>query len=392
MKNYTYSAKDKNGNTIKGNIDAEDERSAALSIRQSGLWPITIVVTKNSKQQSLQYAGSPIERYLIHPLYKGVSIVSLALFFRSMATFASSGMSVSESLRHLGQRTKGKLGKIIRDAQKRVETGGKFSDELSRHPYIFNMMILSLVKAGESFGKMDVMLDKIASALEYEISIRRLISKVSFYPIIVFLMIIIIPHIPNLFLEGGVSFINSLWASVRLWLPYVFIVFIILKLLFQFDSVRYLWDLIKINIPFFGKVAHKLALSRFSKIMAITYNAGLNMSDCVKISGESSGNMAINKALKKAIVSLQSGRGVVESLTRTKVLNPMVMDMLATGEKTGVYDNVLNTAAEHMESECDNAIQAMSVMLFVSLILIAGFFVIRIVINFYTQYYQYIGQ
>ena len=376
MPMFTYKAKDKAGNTITGTIDAVDERTAAAQIREMGHFPMDIRrVRSASSVHKANEAGSAFARYLIFPLWTGVNIRSLAAFFRQMAILLGSGMSMSEALRSAGSRTKGRLGRIIIEANEAVMRGELLSDSLARHPRIFNNMIISLLRAGEAGGLLVQMVDSIASYLEYELSIRREMSKVMFYPFVILFFIVVMPHVPTLILVGGHAFLVELWSSLKTQLPVFIAIIITLKLLFQFEFVRLLWDFVKIVPPVIGTAARKIAMSRFSRALALLYSAGLTVSEAVQVASEACANIYIARKIQYSIPALREGQGIVESLEKTGIVMPMVLDMLVMGEKTGNLDSMLQKTADYMDEEVDVTIHKLSIVLFVLSILIAGLIV-----------------
>jgi len=158
---------------------------------------------------------------------------------------------------------------------------------------------------------------------------------------------------------------------------------IVLKLLLQFDSARIIWDSVKTIPPVIGTAARKVAMSRFSKALAVLHSAGLPLAQCVAISADASANLAIARGIKRAIPAIQSGEGLTESLAKTGCVSPMVLDMLATGERTGSMTTVLDKVAEYMDGEVDATLHKMGIALFVLCILVAGAIVLMMAASSY---------
>ncbi|MGB9619912.1 MAG: type II secretion system F family protein, partial [Armatimonadota bacterium] len=284
-------------------------------------------------------AGSIFVRYFVYPLWTGVSIKALALFYRQLATILGSGMSISEALRSLGSRTRGRLGAIIREVLDTIQQGGTLSQTLERHPRVFSRLQLSLVRVGESSGLMEAMADRIASYLEYEISVRQMIAKSMIYPIVVLAMAFSIqvglPNVKVAVDQGMPAFLKVVLPTVWRQLGPLLAIVVILKLIFQFETPRLIWDAIKIQPPIIGGTARKIAMSRFCRALAVLYSAGVTLSEAVSISADACANLFIGRAIKPSVAAIQAGRGLTESLTLTGAVSPTVLDMLATGERTG---------------------------------------------------------
>lgn len=386
MPTYAYKAKSRCGETVTGSVEADSENHAAGKIREMGALPMDIRQIGAGAEVSNGPAGSAFARYLVYPIWTGVNIRALLFFFRQMATLLAAGMSLSEALGSVSTRQRGRLGRIIREMRDAVVHGGRLSEVMARYPRVFSPLQLSLVQVGESGGLIEQMMDRIASYLEYEISVRRMISKVMFYPILILLAIVFIPHLPALVLGSGKAFLHEIWAADRKLFWFMVIAVIAAKLLFQFGPVRLVWDVVKVVPPVIGTVARKIAMSRFSKALAILYSAGLPIAQAVSVAADACANLYISRSIKSAVPAIQAGEGLTASLARTGCILPMVMDMLATGEKTGSMDAVLNKVATYMDEEADATIHKLGIALFVLMILVAGGIVLYMLVGSYSEY------
>lgn len=381
------------GETVVGVVEALDERTAAASVREMGHLPMEIRPAKGvtKAKPAAAEAGNVIERYLISPLWTGVNIKMLALFYRQLATLLASGMGISEALASIGRRQRGRLGIIVHEMRQNVIAGGRLSDTMSRYPRIFSRLQLALIRAGESGGLLEQMIDRIASYLEYELSIRKLIMKATAYPIVTLVLALVVcicvPHISVLVNDGLSPFFVLVWPQFRLWIFMLIGLVIVMKLVFQFSFVRLIWDAIKVQPPVVGSTARQIAMSRFSRALAVLYAAGMSFSESVDIASDACANLHIGRRMKYAIPAIQSGEGLTESLAKTRAVSPMVLDMLEVGEKSGSSDAALQKVADYMDEEVDASIHKLGIALFVIMIMAAGVVVGYIVVDFWQKYY-----
>jgi type IV pilus assembly protein PilC len=398
MPTFSYKAKDKAGNTVTGAVEAVDERAAAGTVREMGHLPMEIRQARAPRAGAGSEippqhgeAGNAFARYLIYPIWTGVSIKMLALFYRQLATMLAAGLSLSEALRSQENRTRGRLGVIIAEMRANVSNGGRFSDTMSRYPKVFSRLQIALIRAGEGGGLLDSMVDRIASYLEYEMKVRALIAKALVYPIAILILALLawvcVPSLDKLVNGGFAPFWAEIWPRLRVWVVGAIVLVVALKLIFQFHTPRLIFDAVKVNIPIVGGNAHKIAMSRFSRALAVLYAAGMSLAESVDIAADASGNLFVGRAVKYAVPALQSGQGLTESLTRTRVVSPMVLDMLAVGERSGSTDAVLEKVAEYMDDEIDASIHKLGIALFILMLLIAGGIVGYIVITFWMKLY-----
>ena len=388
---YDYKAKDRAGNTVTGSVSAVDDHEAANMVREMGHLPMDIRQARGVVQpQTDGEAGSAFARHLIYPLWTGVNIKMLALFYRQLATMLSAGLSLSEALRSQENRTRGRLGVIIAEMRENVSNGGPMSATMSRYPKVFSRLQIALVRAGESGGLLEGMVERIATYLEYEMKIRALIAKALIYPVLIlvfaWLVSTCLPFISLLIFKGFMPFIAIVGPSLLRGILRIVIIIVIVKLIFQFYTPRLVWDCVKSSIPIIGGNARKIAMSRFSRALAVLSAAGVSVAQGVDIAADAAGNLYLGRAIKCAIPALQTGQGLTESLTRTRAVSPMVLDMLSVGERSGSTDAVLEKVADYMEDEVDASIHKIGIALFFLMILIAGGIVLMIVLNFYMGY------
>ncbi|MCE5314578.1 MAG: type II secretion system F family protein [Armatimonadota bacterium] len=370
---YSYKVKDSAGRTRTGTLEAENERQAAAMIREAGGFPMDIRLASGAQPQTSDgSAGSPVARYLIHPFWTGVSLRGLMFFFRQLATMLAAGMSLSEALRNISERMHGSLGRIVRAAHARVQSGGKLSDEMIRHPRVFAPLQVSLIRAGEQSGLLEPMADRIASHIEFEINIRRRIITATLYPMLILLFMFLFPALIALVTDGVQAAAWIVWGQFQMFGIPILIILIVCKFLFQFNQVRLVWDVVKIQPPVLGTMARKIAMSRFSRSLALMYSSGVPIGQSVSISADACANIAISRSIKRVIPAINDGQPLTESLQKTGMMLPVVLDMLDVGEKTGGYDVTLQKVAEYMDDEVNTTLRKLPIVLFVLMMLLAG--------------------
>lgn len=372
MPYFTYAARDGEGNTVNGCLEALDERDAASQIRGQGMFPSRIQQTKAPVQM---VRGIGFWRRLISPLYTGINIRTLLYTFRQLATMIKAGMTLRESLDTMSRRSRGMMSIILRDCCHAVEGGRTMSSVLDQYPRVFPPLVISLIRAGERGGLMEEMLEQIVSHLEYELLVRREIVGAMFYPSMVLVAAIVIPHAPIWVTYNFTAFAKAIWQSVGGWLPYAVGLLVVFKLMASFEWYRRLWDRIKLWPPILGTTARKIALSRFSRSMAALFRAGVPISETIEVAADSSGNAFLAQRIKFALPAIRSGASMTETLSRTGVLTREVQDMLHTGEVTGSLDNTLDKVSEYMDNETRVTLQRVAILLFITMLVMAGIFV-----------------
>ena len=387
MPAFTYRAKDASGITVTGTVNADDSRAAAGKIRDMGYFPLD-VKPQGKGQESEERTSSGFSL----PWQRGTSVRSLAVFFRQLATMLQAGMALSESLDSLGrQRGMGRLPEIAAYGAEHVRSGRQFSDLLELHPHIFSRMQIGLVRAGETGGMLEGMIDRIAGYLERELALRRKFAGITFYPkliaVFIILAVIFIPHVGEIVDRGWPVVFFLLRSRVLLVVVFLVMLWAGIKLLLALPPVRLVWDQVKISFPVLGSAMRKLAMSRFAMTLSVTYAAGIPLGQAVELSSDAMGNEVLRQSVLRSVPELRAGGQLSEAFKRTGGMPDLVLGMVATGERTGSLDTVLDKVSEYYNSEAEATIEKSGYLLFVLLILALGAVVGLYYIGFFTRHY-----
>lgn len=380
---FTYKAKDKSGKIIEGQVQAPDQRAAVAELQGMGYFIISVSEVSDNTGGDRANPLSQALNWLVNPLFAGASIDELAIFYRQFATMIKAGLTVVQSLNSL--RTRGisaRLMKVADESLVEVQSGGKLSDALAKYPWIFTPLQLHIIRAGELFGGLDRMLERLADYMESERRLRQKIRMATLYPKILILAAVFIPQVPALVL-GSASIITIISGPIKIVLLLLGI-WALHKILCQIPQYKFMIDTIILSLPKFGKMSKMFALSKFYRAFASLYAAGVAPHDAIKYSAETTGNAYLSAQLEKAIPMVKEGRSISDALTYTGVLPVMAVDMLAVGVQTGNVDQMLDKAAEYTESEAEVAVHQVITILPVLLILAIGIYVGLIVIGFYV--------
>jgi len=380
MPNFQYKAYDKKGQLKTGLIEAANKEEASELLKNLNL-TVTFLEEKVTHRFEI-----PIT------IGKKVSSKELVFFSRQLATMIKSGLTIIQSLRILEEQTanqefKKMLTKIADD----VETGISLSQALSRYPKTFNKVYVSMVKSGESSGRLEEALSVLADQLENNYKTISKIRSAMVYPSFILLLLIavailmivmVIPQLKSLFEESNLElpwttrlliyvsdFFRNYW-----WV----VILIVLIIIFGFYSWinskegRKKWDRIKLKIPIFGKLFQKIYLSRFTRNLGTLINSGLPILRALEISSEVIGNTLYEESINKAMKKVEAGSGLGKTLKRDENFPIMVAQMIEVGEKTGKIDDILIRLAEFFESEIDSTVKSISSLLEPILMVLMG--------------------
>ncbi len=409
MAAYYYLARTRQGKRVKGTVEAENAAAAASQLRPRGLVVISI---KKSGFSTFVRQASLTWLKILQPRVKNKDVI---VFTRQFATLISTGIPIVQALGILIEQTPNTtLKNIINEVKKDLEAGMELSTALTKHPRIFAPVFTNMIKAGEMGGILEAILTRLASYLEYTDTITQRMKAALRYPVFVMFMaggltvaalFFILPEMKVLFAEAFQAELPALtqflldlsdFAKNRFYLLILIVVLLGIGYYLTKRSPRGadFLDRLKLKIPILGKLFHKIALSRFSRTLAILSNSGVPILDALDMTGKAAENRMVQKATEEAKNSLKEGETLAEPLRRSPVFPPMVVNMVAIGEETGALDDMLNKIADFYDQEVEAIVNSLASLIEPLLIVFLGATVGLIAVAMYLPYFsmfEYIG-
>jgi type IV pilus assembly protein PilC len=370
---FAYRVRTQEGRIVEGVMEADGEGAVAARLRQQGLVPIQI--SKESK------VGLKMEFQIKQPRVK---LKDIAVFSRQFATMINSGLSLLRTLIILSEQTENPtLAKAIGALRDDVERGSSLSAAMSKHPKIFTKLYVSMVKAGETGGQLDVVLVRVAESLEADYKLRQKVKSAMTYPVIVtgisvllvaVMLVFIVPTFAAMFEDLGgelplptkILVIASNQAKILVPLAVVGFVggFIAYKRVRERSAeARLRTDKIKLKIPVFGMLFQKIALSRFSRTLSLLLRAGVPVLQALDIVSDTAGNEVLGRAALDVKDSVRSGESMSGPLGRHGVFPPMVVQMIAVGEDTGALDDMLDKISDFYDQEVESTTESLTALI-----------------------------
>lgn len=407
MATFAFKAVDVAGVPSRGEMDASEKAHVTESLRQKGL----IVLDVSEKREGFRF-----ESLFDH--WKGVKLRPLAIFSRQFATLVESGMPMLRTLYTLEDQTEDeKLAEAIAGLRQDVEAGSSVADAMERAPDVFDPLYRSMVRAGESSGRLADSLDMIAFQLEKLDTLRRQVRSAAMYPALVlafaFIVVIavvafIVPVFVGVFEEiaseqpgesAELPFLTQITVGVSGAITgYWFIIFpgIVMAAVAFFrwkrsENGRRQWDRVKLRFPMhIGDIVQKVALARWSRIFSGSISSGVPILQSIKIAGETSGNSVIADAMDDVYESVKNGGSLAAPIEHNEMFPAMVSHMVAVGEDTGQLEHMLSKVADFYEVEVDAKVKALTSLLEPAMIIgvggIVGFVVISMYLPIFSLY------
>jgi len=381
MPSFRYEAIDKNGNIVRGTIRAETEREVVERLAQENRRVIYIGEEREAERGKggRLWFGKVKERDLL-------------VFTRQFATLLRAGVPIIRSLDSLRDQTLNPtLRDIIQQVRNDVMGGMSLADALARHPKVFSPLYVSMVRVAEATGNMGDVLNRIASFIDHEMTIKGRIKGALVYPalvltvalaVLIVLFFFVMPTFKSIFSEMGaqlpmitriaMSFTDWLlhwWFAIPLVILAIFLFYYIYR---RIPSGRYQIDLLKLKLPLFGQLSQKMALSRFARTFSTLLGAGVPMLRALEIVRDVVGNSVFAAAVSALRESVRDGYKLSSLMANYGIFPSMVVQMVDTGEESGNLPDMVEQVAIFYDEEVDRSIKALlSLMEPVMIILLA---------------------
>jgi type IV pilus assembly protein PilC len=392
---FSYSARDKTGVIQKGTVFAGDRAGATANLAEKGLTPILI---KEEAGANTKGPASLLDK--LNPANK-VKLQDKVIFSRQFATMINAGVPIVQSLNILREQTESKkLGLVVGDVAKQVEGGATLSNALATHPDVFNNIYINMVRAGETGGILDQVLDRLASQQEKDAEIVSKVRSAMIYPSVItvatvsaffFLMTVIVPKLSSIFKDTGAEipiYTQAMLAisdfMVNYW--YLLIGGIVAGAIafirwHKTTAGKRVVDRLMLKAPVFGPILVKVNVARFARTFGSLMASGISVLDALNATRSALGNSVYQDELATVAQKVKNGRPMSEQIRASKNFPAIVGQMLSVGEETGKLDDILLKLAAFYEREVDTVIEGLTSIIEPILIMVLGGMVGFIVIS-----------
>jgi general secretion pathway protein F len=392
---YDYQALDPRGKTVTGIIDADGAQAARHKIRAMGSFPVKVKeVTggESSKEtRSVTFQG----------LFSRVTPAHVSLWTRQLATLTGAGFPLVSALTTLVSQAKSQgFTKIAARIKDSIVEGNSFASALTLYPSVFSQIYINMVRAGETSGTLEIVLQRLADIMEKQQELKSRIQTAMAYPILMtvigtmvlfFLMTFVVPNIttifedmnqalpaPTRFLIAASEIFKDYW-----WLMVVAMVaaLVALKMFRKTERGQATTDRLMLRVPIVGSMLRRIAVARFSRTLASLLENGVTMLPALEIVRNVTGNVVISSLIENASGDVERGQGLGQSLAADAVFPDLAVQMVQVGEQSGELESMLYKIAEVYENEVESSIMSMMAMLEPVMILVMAVVVLFIVLS-----------
>jgi type IV pilus assembly protein PilC len=398
MLTYKYEARNtKTGETVKAEVQADNEQAAAKLVTEQGLTPISLQLSKTS-------AGGRFGR---------VKAKDRVLFSRQLSTLINAGLPLVQSLRSVASQTTNKTLKvIINQVISDVEAGTTFSVALSRFPKVFSNVYVALIAASEVSGTLDSGLERLADQQEKDADIVAKVRGAMTYPLIVllvmmgvvtFMIVKVLPQVQSIYagIHGAqlplvtVILLAVSHFTVKYW--WVVLVMFALSGFFGFRWLqtlggRRVFDKVKMKAWPIGPLFMKMYMARFARTGTTLVSSGVPLLQMLQITGDAVNNLYISDSIHKAIDKVKGGKSLADALTGDPNFLELVPNMLRIGEQSGAMETMMAKVADYYEKEVDNQVKTISTIIEPVMMVIMGIVALIIVSAILLPIYGLVNQ
>lgn len=403
MARYFYKGRTARGEAVENTVEANSEDALATQLFNSGITPIEITIA----------VAAPKTISIGRRLGLGKpKIEELILFAKQMSTLFKAGIPIIRAMNSLAQTTHNEyLKEILEHSIKQLEAGQPLSTGLGKYPEVFPAVFLSVMKVGESTGRLDDAFEQLSFYLERDKMIKDKIKEATRYPtfVLVFLAaafvalnIFVIPKFAGVFSKMHLElpiYTKMLLATsdlfVNYW-PWMLAAAAGLVLGFRqyisTEAGRFILDKAKFKIPYIGEIIRKATLARFCRAFALTQRAGVPLVQALNLVGNAVGNLFVADRVYSMRSGVERGDNLTNTATATGMFTPLVLQMIAVGEETGQVDDMLIKVAEFYEDEVNYEIKFLSAQIEPALILAIAVMVLIMALGIFMPMWDLMGK
>jgi type IV pilus assembly protein PilC len=393
---YKWIAETRKGKTIKGELEAADEKIAGIQLKRRNLTVKKLKVKPKDLFENVSFMQPKVTKK------------DLVIFTRQFSTMIDAGLPLVQGITILSEQMENKTFKrILTEVVKDVEGGASLAESLGKHPDVFDDLFVNLVAAGEVGGILDTILQRLAAYIEKLEKLKGQIKSAMTYPIVVVaiaiiviavILIFVIPVFEAMFADFGsalpiptqvvVDLSRFFKGNFHYVLAAVFVLFFLFKKYKKTESGKKNIDTLSLKLPVFGPLLKKVAIARFSRTLGTMISSGVPILDGLEIVAKTSGNVVLEEIIYEVRSSIAEGQTIAEPLSENDIFPSMVVQMISVGETTGALDTMLEKIADFYDDEVDAAVDALTSMLEPILMVFLGGSIGGLVIAMYLPIFK----
>ena len=389
MPAFVYKGVTTSGKNTKGSITAESLRAARARMRADGIFVTDINETSESTTARASQPSSGRKFSIDLSSLNRIPAMERATATRQLATLVGAGIPLVDALGAIVQQIEhARLKTVMNQVRERVNEGSSLADAMAQSGQFDNLYV-SMLRAGEESGALDVVLSRVSDYLEDSIRLRNKVSGIIIYPLVMLLfalgviaalVTVVLPQITTLlqsldaplpfytvWIINGSEFARSWWWAMLLG---AIVLFTLFRMLINTERGRAVWDSLRLRTPVIGRVIRVLAIARFTRTLSTLLSSGVGIVRALDISQHVANNTIIAEAIRTARVSIIEGASLAQPLRASGQFPPLVTTMIEVGEQSGELDSMLAKVATTYDEQVETTISRLTALLEPILILV----------------------
>lgn len=382
---FEYRGLNKDGRSVRGTVDAENQRAAKVRLKKDGIFVTDLKDRTRVGRDKTKSKKAPTQ--------KSVSVNDLSMMTRQLATLLKANVPLVDSLAAVSEQVENPyLAQTVAEVKNSVNEGGALHKALQKYPKTFDRIYVSLVEAGEMSGTLDTILIRLAEFKEAQTALQSKVRSAMLYPLIMLaftmillsgLFIFIIPKIVTVFeaqpelklpwysvmIIDFSGFLVNYWLVLLVGMVAIYLIFTNWK---NTPAGRNQWDAISLKLPIVGKLSRIVAVSRFTRTLSTLLNGGVPMLTAMSIVRNVVDNEVIGQAIDVARENISEGESIAGPLKKSGQFPPLVIHMINIGEKTGELENMLLQVSEAYDFQVKTSIDGITSLLEPLMIIVMG--------------------
>lgn len=382
---FEYRGLTKDGKTVRGSLDADNVRNARLKLKRDGIFITDLKnKAKETERKRTSKSGGSADQT--------VNVQDLSMMTRQLATLIKANIPLVDALGAVADQVENPILKdAMSDIKNQVNEGGSFNKGLRKYPKIFDKVYVSMCEAGEASGTLDIILIRLAEFTEAQNELNKKITSAMMYPALMFfftiavlmlLFVYVIPKVTSIFEQMDMKlpwysqliieisgFMVNYWMFI---LGSIFVASILFRNWKNTPTGSAQWDAIILKLPIVGPLARMIAVSRFTRTLSTLLAGGVPMLNAMDIVKNVVNNAVLSDAVASARDNISEGESVAVPLKKSGQFPPIVIHMIAIGEKTGELEGMLTQVSDAYDFQVKNQVQGLTSVLEPIMIVVMG--------------------
>ncbi len=380
MPTYSYKARDSAGKVVTGKMDAGGKEELTGRLKNMGYMATSVA------------EFSPVFKQDLFSNVKRISPIELVIFNAQLANLINSGIPIVASLYTLeSQLENRRLKSIVKSLCGDIEGGDSLSQALAKRPRVFHPLFLSMVRVGETSGKLGMILARFAEFSERQEEMNQKVKGALFYPglllfagfaVILYIVTFIVPEFAGIFIQAGVRLpfptrvIYALGTGIQhFWISILSVsAALVLGVRLWMSTARgkWWWDSLKLKLPVLGNMHRKAVVSRFARTLSTLVASGVPILESLDIVQSVVGSEVIARVVAQTRIAVEKGESVSEALQVSGEFPADTVRMIAVAEESGDLDGMLNKIADFYDLSLQYSLKKLTVIVEPALLAVMG--------------------